>query len=1089
MKTLYLLVFIKLFFLSAFGQNASWNYDAQTGSLGATYSWIDCSGGTSIVSGDDAQASFSWPFEFQFYDDVYTTSNSLSVCSNGFIRLDGTASTSYADAQNYTLSSTATSFGQIIALAMYDSNLTGTGTYCNYLVSGSSPNRILTVEYNNLQIDYNDGLYANVEVSFYETSNKIVLKLGTDNITASTVDMGIHSGVSGYFNKWGNLETSSNNVWIEYSPPPNPTADFIVDNTTPAVGQTVTFTNFSFGSPTPSYLWSFNPSTISYVGSTSSTSENPQVQFNSGGYYEVTLYVQNSNGNDTELKSNYILAGSPGNWTGTTSSTWTTSSNWENLSVPGSSDNVTIPSSAGNWPTYTGDLTIGTICGNITLAGSSELTVTGNLTIDIGQSLICSAGATIKVGGNWANNGDLIEGSGTIELNGSAAASIDRQEATITYETGGKADNTGGGGYYSGDMYLIFDADEAFTLISVKVYANGAGDRTISLQNSGGATLQTTTVNIADGEQTVTLNFDVPVGNDMLLRIPSGTRNLYRNNSGVSYPYSIGTNLGEVTTSSAGTTYYYFFYDWQVSTAELASGVETFNNLNITKTTNHVSTSCDVDVNNDLNINAGAAFSVSSGDELDVTGNFTIESTLTNSGSFINEGTYSGVLTYKRYMRASPGVHLFGSPVSGQTVSGFISSNPTKVNSSRLWAWEEATASWPLPTGSFISGEGYDMGAMIAAQVDFTGTVVSSASFTASAPWESYAWDTDHYTYTFATGRDESTNWGGGGWNLLANPFPSALDITDGSIGFLTVNDASFDPSYKAIYTYRDDGTGYEYIGAAVPGYSSSGETHIQAGQGFYVLTDGNGKIFNFNANMREHNSVDYKSGKEETPWPGIQLRVRYGEKSSSTLIVFNDEMTAGLDPGYDIGQLSNNPEVDIFTHLAQNQEGIDFTRQALPMTDIEGVEIPVGLYSTNGGEVTFSAEIIPLEGYKFQLEDQEKNTFTNLENDTHTATIPANTYSTGRFYVRAIKTTGIDPIQYDKLLVDIWSFNHSVYIAGEVSDQALASIWSLNGQKILDFSLSNNQVKKLSVPGYLRGIFLVKVIDRKKTTIRMVWF
>ena len=43
--------------------SASWNYDTQTGTLGTTYSWIDCSSGTSIVSGDDAQASFSLAFQ------------------------------------------------------------------------------------------------------------------------------------------------------------------------------------------------------------------------------------------------------------------------------------------------------------------------------------------------------------------------------------------------------------------------------------------------------------------------------------------------------------------------------------------------------------------------------------------------------------------------------------------------------------------------------------------------------------------------------------------------------------------------------------------------------------------------------------------------------------------------------------------------------------------------------------------------------------------------------------------------------------------------------------------------------------------
>ena len=200
------------------GPAASWNYDTQTGVTGTTYSWIDCSSGTTIVSGDDAQAEISWPFDFHYYDNDYTTSNSLSVATNGFIRLDGVASTDYAAASAYDLTSTATGFGQIIAMAVYDGNVSAT-SWVRSLVTGTAPNQVFTIEYNNYEIDYDDALYANAQVSFYESSNKIVLKLGTDNINKSGVDMGLHSGVNTYFNKWQEVLSGTNNTWIEYTPP------------------------------------------------------------------------------------------------------------------------------------------------------------------------------------------------------------------------------------------------------------------------------------------------------------------------------------------------------------------------------------------------------------------------------------------------------------------------------------------------------------------------------------------------------------------------------------------------------------------------------------------------------------------------------------------------------------------------------------------------------------------------------------------------------------------------------------------------------------------------------------------------------
>ncbi len=88
-----------------------------------------------------------------------------------------------------------------------------------------------------------------------------------------------------------------------------PVADFSADDVTPAVGQTVTFTDLSSDSPT-SWSWSFSPATITYVGGTSSSSQNPQVTFDATGTYSVTLTATNAYGSDDEVKTNYITAGS-----------------------------------------------------------------------------------------------------------------------------------------------------------------------------------------------------------------------------------------------------------------------------------------------------------------------------------------------------------------------------------------------------------------------------------------------------------------------------------------------------------------------------------------------------------------------------------------------------------------------------------------------------------------------------------------------------------------------------------------------------------------------------------------------------------
>lgn len=139
------------------------------------------------------------------------------------------------------------------------------------------------------------------------------------------------------------------------------------------------------------------------------------------------------------------------------------------------------------------------------------------------------------------------------------------QSAPLKYTA--KPDNGGAGGFLANEHYLIFNASAPFRINSVKVYAQSAGNRTIQLRNSSGTTLKTVTVYVASGESRVTLNFDVPTGNNLRL-VGSGTPNLYRNTDGLAYPYVIPGLLSIHSSSATSnpTGYYYFFYDWEIAT-------------------------------------------------------------------------------------------------------------------------------------------------------------------------------------------------------------------------------------------------------------------------------------------------------------------------------------------------------------------------------------------------------------------------------------------------------------------------------------------------------------------------------------------
>lgn len=188
-------------------------------------------------------------------------------------------------------------------------------------------------------------------------------------------------------------------------------------------------------------------------------------------------------------------------------------------------------------------------------AGSAELTASGEnlfwyddeFAIDpIGTGEVFTTPST--AGGTWWVEANMLHGG--------------------EQEDGGKADNTGGGGLPSTGAHSFFDVWEPFTLETVRVYAptgSGNGTRTVQLVNSSGVVLQEADFELTEGEHVIELNFEVPVGEGMSLRCPQHT--LFRNSSGVSYPYPIGT-VGSIYDSFYGGSYYYYFYDWKIRKPE-----------------------------------------------------------------------------------------------------------------------------------------------------------------------------------------------------------------------------------------------------------------------------------------------------------------------------------------------------------------------------------------------------------------------------------------------------------------------------------------------------------------------------------------
>ncbi len=86
---------------------------------------------------------------------------------------------------------------------------------------------------------------------------------------------------------------------------PAPYIFITVSNDTPCIGEVVELVDSSIYAPT-SWEWLIEPSTFQFVNGTTSSSQNPEIEFLNQGFYNVTLTAYNQNGNSSRLFENVI---------------------------------------------------------------------------------------------------------------------------------------------------------------------------------------------------------------------------------------------------------------------------------------------------------------------------------------------------------------------------------------------------------------------------------------------------------------------------------------------------------------------------------------------------------------------------------------------------------------------------------------------------------------------------------------------------------------------------------------------------------------------------------------------------------------
>jgi len=240
-------------------------------------------------------------------------------------------------------------------------------------------------------------------------------------------------------------------------------------------------------------------------GSTSDE-QNPTHIFETNGLFDIKLIISNAYGTDSITKTEYISVERP--------------------EAP-----VTVSAERCD-------------------AGSLELSATGSGILNWYAD---------EYGDEIINVGETFQ---TPELSETTSYYVENLSSETNYV--GKEDNTGMGDYYSAGG-LIFDTYLPIKLVSVKVYANGAGEREFLLYDKDFILVTSTEIYLEDGENRIEFNFDIPAGDGFKLYANVGS-NLFYNSAGFSFPFVIDNtiSINQSSYAPAPESKYYFFYDWEV---------------------------------------------------------------------------------------------------------------------------------------------------------------------------------------------------------------------------------------------------------------------------------------------------------------------------------------------------------------------------------------------------------------------------------------------------------------------------------------------------------------------------------------------
>jgi hypothetical protein len=467
-----------------------------------------------------------------------------------------------------------------------------------------------------------------------------------------------------------------------------------------------------------------------------------------------------------------------------------------------------------------------------------------------------------------------------------------------------------------------------------------------------------------------------------------------------------------------------------------------------------------------LTINNGATLTINSGKSLTASGSTTlngaqclvIKSNASGMGSFIDNGTIGGSGTAKVELYISGNAwHYFSKPVTTATAALF--------NGCYLKKWNENNYTWAnitSPTAAFSTLIGYNL----------KSTVTKTFSFISKPNTGAFSVPVTKNTTQVTTKR---------GWNLVGNPYPSAIDW-DAASGWTKTN------IDNAVYVYNPSiGNYMTYIN----GFGTNGASrYIAPEQGFFITCNNPvGGTFGMTNAVRVHNTVSFYKSSAMQDHLRLTLKSNLNE-TDEIIICINPESSNEFDGNYDALKIMLPEKPQIWS---TNYEDLttQYSINCIPNT-IENTDIPLAFVPVADGLFSITASgHEPLLGQTgIWLEDLKTGVITDLAETNDYTFSASEDDDINRFVLHFSlpKTYGIEGIQKDNNLIVTPNPNNgnmNIVLKEMLPGTTTVVITDVLGKVVYSAVEENYTGGKVCITNTSSGMYLLKVSSDKGCSVR----